>query len=167
MLVNLLKFFDSIMMDRQLHWKFSSLKEVDISYEFQWSKDEQLKWRYRKCGATYWTLVETENLPIVIDKLCLSQHDIGIELRRNILQQIVFADMVLNKGIDFFGHDTVNKAIEDNRNFMENLLDVIRKLTQKESSDSAADIAVHDQSQDRVLSKATHLRIVSPKNKSS
>ena len=163
-LVDLLKFFESIMIDRQLYWKFNAATQFYMSYEFQWSKEGVSHWRYRRCGTETWIAISVEQLPSTLDEVGVDRDDFTRQLRRNLLQQVVYADMIVKKSIAFFGQPTVDQAIDDNKKFMDQLLDTIRKLTHPEAATHGTGVVTHEKVDDFTIARSKHLRIVPPKN---
>ena len=154
MLVDFLKFFESIMLDRRMYWRFESTAEPQTGYEIQWSKEDACHWRYRKIAGEHWSSVESDKLEGTLTILGIDQGNFERELRRSALQQVVFADMIIDKSIAFLGKETVDRAIADNKKFMNQLLEIIRKLTH--NGETAADQSKEPDFPD----KNRHLRIV-------
>lgn len=125
----LLKFVDFACIDSQLYWRTPS-QDGKILFEVQWRKDHPSPWRFRQVGDLFWKLCETDHL---LEAFAHAQVDLeGFErkLQHTVLQQIAFADKIVEDGKRIFGADNVQNAIAENHRFMNQLQEAIARLTE-------------------------------------
>jgi len=123
----LLKFVDQYLFDDHLYWRLPQLYSGK-EYEVQWVKGESPPWRYRAVDGLFWKKVAASEIlqALAEDKLDLETFE--KELRAAILQQAVFADMVLKKATEMMGAEVIRDAIKDNGEFMDSLVSMINGL---------------------------------------
>lgn len=126
----ILKFVDQFTLDDQLYWRIPQLY-TNKEFEVQWVKDEKPNWRFRMVDGLFWKKATSKDIIAALneDKLDLVQFEQNV--RSGILHQVIFADMLLNKATDLLGKETIERALEDNKKFIQSIIAAISELTKE------------------------------------
>ena len=124
---DLLKFIDNFILDDQLYYRIPKLHSKD-EFEVHWIRKENPSWHLRKVDTISWENASSENLIELLNKNNLDISILDANLRSSIIQQVIFADMVIEKATELLGTEAINQSREDNKNFMSSLVEVIKSL---------------------------------------
>jgi hypothetical protein len=142
MLLNVIKFLDDICIEKHLYWMLPTINDADTLYELEWRKSQTFPWRCRVRGAEFWQQLTNENLEVVLISLGIDVDELALDFQRTILQHAVYADMIYHKVCKFIGKDKVEQAIDENKRFLDQLVEVVKKITaesERKNSDKIHD----------------------------
>ena len=129
-MLELLKLLDTVSYDQKLHWRVMDHKS-DSELDIYWNKYEDRQWSIQTLkGESLLTCSSRELLPN-LEKLHIDPYEFELRLRRTVLQQVTFADLIINEAVRYFGKPTVEEAIKHNNYFMKELESVIVGMVDK------------------------------------
>lgn len=123
----ILEFLTFSSIDPQMYWRLTD-ESGEKTYEINWRREATIPWRFRECGALFWTLSRSEE---IISRLCEVQIDLTEfeqAIKTSLLHQVCFADRVVKDSRDLLGHDLVNAGIEDHEEFLRNIGTLVEKM---------------------------------------
>ncbi len=121
-------FLEHCAIDPMIYWRIPEQGRDEL-FELQWRSSFQKAWRFRKVGSLFWQLSDSQNL---LDELRRAGLDLAFfesKLKHTILQQVAYANKVVTDARRLFGDDPVDEAIYENQQFMQQLEETIRSLT--------------------------------------
>ena len=132
----LIKFIDRNTFDDQLYWVVPQLYSGK-EFEIQWRKSQDLPWRFRIKGTLFWKLSKSKDLIPALNQEKIDLLIFETYVRNSIMQQVVFANKLVDEGKQLFGEKKVSQAMEENDRFLDELKNAILELTNKKESDDA------------------------------
>ena len=114
--------------DPKLYWRVQDRQNKEL-FEVQWRKDHPCPWRYRKLGDIFWKLCKGDTIGESLENEGVDVLALETKVKYSVLQQVAFADKIVADARKSFGKDTVNQAIEENQQFMEQLEAAVLRLT--------------------------------------
>jgi hypothetical protein len=137
LMLKLLKFVEFASIDEKLYWRVSS-KKSDAIFEIQWNRNLPLPWRFRQSSRLFWQLHQPENLLDAFEKNGLDLDEFKRKLEYTILQQICYAQKIVDDGKELLGNHKVNDALEENRRFLKQLESAIKRISQSKNEPNSA-----------------------------
>ncbi|SMF32653.1 hypothetical protein [Pseudobacteriovorax antillogorgiicola] len=122
------KFLEFGCIDHRLYWRIPDRQAREL-YEVQWRKDHPTPWRYRRLGDIFWKLCKGEQIAEALEKEGVDVLALETKVRYSVLQQVAFADKIVDDARKQFGKETVDQAIEENQQFMAQLEAAVMRLT--------------------------------------
>ena len=129
-MLELLKLLDTVSYDRKLYWRVMDHSK-DVELEIFWNKNNDHQWLIQTLKAERIISCSNTELPVKLQNLNIDPYDFELKLRRTVLQQVTFADLIINEAVRYFGKPTVDEAIKHNNFFMKELEEVITKMVNK------------------------------------
>ena len=122
------QFLDFGSIDSKLYWRIPCQKGSDL-FEVQWRKGYPTPWRYRRVGEIFWTTANGEELEAGLERDGADVLSLEAKVRYSTLQQVAFANKIVEDAKSQFGSELVLQAIAENNAFMSQLEDAIKRLT--------------------------------------
>ena len=129
-MLELLKLLDTVSYDQRLYWRVMS-QTSDKELEVYWNKYEDHQWSIQNMSGEKLLGCSSRELLPNLEKLNIDPYEFELRLRKTVLQQVTFADLIVNEAVRFFGKATVDEAIKHNNYFMKELESVIMKMVDK------------------------------------
>ena len=130
MLIELLKLLDTVSYDQKLYWRVLNTSD-DSEIEIYWNKNDEQQFLLQTLKGEVLVKCSLGELLINLEKYHIDPYEFELRLRRTTLQQVTFADLIINEAVRYFGKSTVDEAIKHNNYFMKELEDVIMKMVDK------------------------------------
>lgn len=122
------KFLEYGCIDSKLYWRTEDSKG-QILYEVQWLRDQTIPWRFRRIGDLFWEKAKSEDITSALEKLDIDVFSLEVRVKNSILQQVAFADRMIQEARQTFGKHLVDQAILENQQFLSQLEDAVQRLT--------------------------------------
>lgn len=123
----ILEFLTFSSIDPQMYWRLSDASESK-TYEINWRRDATIPWRFRECGALFWTLSKSEDIISRLSEVSIDLGEFENALKTSLLHQVCFADRVVKDSRDLLGDDLVNAGIEDHEEFLRGIGTLVEKM---------------------------------------
>ena len=129
-MLELLKLLDTVSYDQKLYWRVMDHK-TDAELEIYWNKNEDHQWLIQSINGQKLVSCSSRELLPNLEKLDIDPYEIELRLRRTVLQQVTFADLIISEAVRYFGKATVDEAIKHNNYFMKELESVLENMMNK------------------------------------
>lgn len=143
---NILKFLDFASIDTQMYWRIPGI-DPETSYEIQWRREGNFRWRFRPYGDVLWNLGDDENLMSQMAKHGIDTEVFAKQLKNSLLHQICYADRIVADARQLLGSEDVDQALHEHRDFVRSIEEAVAQLLPPVS-----DTSPH--------AKGTHLRLI-------
>ena len=127
----LLEFLSHNVIEEKMYWRVAQLY-TERQYEIQWSRDGEHPWKLRPVNEGDWQTCKPEDLTRLLNQERLDLVSFEEQVRSSLLQQIVFAQTVVQSGREFFGEGIIDAAIKNNETFVNELKNAIFAVLDKE-----------------------------------
>jgi len=121
------RFLEFSSIDSKLYWRIPSTQGKDI-FEVQWRKGHPNPWKFRKTDEIFWKICPTEEVMPTLKSHGVDILTLETKVKYSTLQQVAFANKIVDDAKDLFGRDLVEQAIAENKAFMNQLDDAIKRL---------------------------------------
>lgn len=122
------EFLEFSSIDNKLYWRIPSHSAKEL-YEVQWRKDHPKPWRFRKVGDIFWKINTGDTIQTALEAEGVDILALETKVRYSALQQVAFADKIVEDAKKHFGKDNVDQAIDENRTFLQQLEEAVVRIT--------------------------------------
>lgn len=132
MLQDKIKYMEDFCMDRRIYWR---IPDVYGRYDWEiiWHKANlATPWQAKKVGSKNWLPMNAKKLEDELQKRKIDIDEFDRQLTGNLLTHVVFCNSSITEAKKLLGEDKVDAAINQHESFAEELLKVIRELSDKE-----------------------------------
>ncbi len=123
----ILEFLDFSSIDPQMYWRLQAA-DSSKTYEINWRRDSTIPWRFRECGALFWTLSRTSEISARLDSVGIDRLEFENALKTSLLHQVCFADRIVKDSRELLGSDLVDAGILDHEEFLKNIGTLVEKM---------------------------------------
>ncbi len=123
----ILEFLDFSSIDPQMYWRLQT-PDSSKTYEINWRRDSTIPWRFRECGALFWTLSRTSEIGARLDSVGIDRLEFENALKTSLLHQVCFADRIVKDSRELLGNDLVDAGILDHEEFLKNIGTLVEKM---------------------------------------
>ena len=95
-MLELLKLLDTVSYDQKLHWRVMDHKS-DSELDIYWNKYEDRQWSIQTMKAESLLTCSSRELLPNLEKLDIDPYEFELRLRKTVLQQVTFADLIINE----------------------------------------------------------------------
>ncbi len=123
----ILEFLDFSSIDPQMYWRLTA-ESSGKNFEINWRREAHIPWRFRECGALFWTLSKTNEIASRLSAIGISSEDFENALKISLLHQVCFADRIVKDSRELLGHEVVEAGISDHEEFLKNIGTLVEKM---------------------------------------
>lgn len=124
----LLSLLDFSCIDPMLYWRIET-RTLRVSYEIQWRRGDKFHWRLRKVGGLFWELSSDSALVKLLEAHDIDSQIFEAKLRNSLLQQVTYADRIVQEARALLGSSQVDEAISEQKIFLSLLDEAIQSFT--------------------------------------
>ena len=160
----LLNFLDGYVLERSFYWKVRVIYSTSFC-EIKWKQGNKDQWQIKPELAKDWTIASTKEVISILNDNKVDLAGFETQLTESLLQQVVYANTFMERGLSLFGEDKVQEAIRLHKEFLNNLKEAITaclgnnpdKHTKEESSPTESSKPA---SQERKFENRSFLRLL-------
>lgn len=144
----IIEFFENKCLEAKLYWRVKSLPTEAGSegpaFELEWHRDRKTKWHLRQLPdrppigqsqvETPWDIFTAAELPAKLEAHGIDQDNVRQQIESTTLQQVVFAKMMYDDAVEFFGEDVVSGAVAETAEFLLQLRAMVADLTEQDAT---------------------------------
>jgi hypothetical protein len=123
----ILEFLDFSSIDPQMYWRLHATASAK-TYEINWRRDATIPWRFRECGALFWTLSRTNEIEARLYAIGIARADFEDAVKTSLLHQVCFADRIVKDSRRLLGNELVDAGIIDHEEFLKNIERVVETM---------------------------------------
>lgn len=159
----LIEFFENKCLEPKLYWRIKS-EDSSETFELEWHRDRRTKWHLRKLAKpggkeNDWVIFNSEQLEAQLIAYKIDLDETRSKIKSTTLQQVVFAKMMYDEALSFFGEDTVAAAIEETHAFLDQLRFMVSDMIE---GDDGLDATSGAQPKKADSKKSASIRLVKP-----
>lgn len=153
-MLKLIKFFESKCLESKIYWRVPTLYQ-ETEFEIEWHRDRRKKWHIRENKEDQqWQVCSTDELLELLNKEKIDIHAFEKKLTVSFLQQIVFAKMLYDEALEFFGEKTVDQAVKETEEFLEKLKSMVLNILEtKKQSDEDQELELESKAKIKLVKK--------------
>lgn len=129
----ILEFLDFSSIDPQMYWRLQT-KVENKTFEINWRRDSTIPWRFRECGAVFWTLSKTDEIVGRLSNIGIDLEEFEHCLKTSLLHQVCFADRIVKDSRTLLGDELVDAGIVDHEEFLRNIGKIVEQMKPKLST---------------------------------
>lgn len=139
----LIEFFENKCLEPKLYWRVKS-EDNTKTFELEWHRDRRTKWHLRLLAEPSgkendWVIFNSEQLVPQLMAHKIDLDETRSKIKSTTLQQVVFAKMMYDEALSFFGEDTVAAAIEETHAFLDQLRFMVSDMIDGEEGSKSQD----------------------------
>jgi len=96
---DLINFLEQHSLDDKLYWRVGN-------HEIRWERDKGWEWKH----GPYWFYDSGKSILSCLEIAGVDMVEFDTELRGTVIYQILYAEMIVDKGISIIGRETMNRA---------------------------------------------------------
>lgn len=133
----LLTLFENKCLEAKVYWQLSTLYD-EKEFEIEWHRDRRKKWHIReKKEDAKWSVFTMNELLPYLNENKIDLNAFERKVSTTFLQQVVFAKMLYDEAVEFFGEDTVDNAVKETEDFLSKLKSVVTEILDKDAPTSS------------------------------
>ncbi len=137
----ILEFLDFSSIDPQMYWRLQD-RNQEKTFEINWRRDAQVRWRFREYGALFWTLSQPDEIIGRLTAIGIDMEEFENCLKTSLLHQVCFADRIVKDSRELLGTDLVEAGIQDHEEFLRNIGVLVERMKPTVSAQTGTHLRV-------------------------
>ena len=113
--------------DTKLYWRIPDQTGKEM-FEVQWRKDHGKPWRFRQVGDIFWQIAKGDAIGELLISAGVDVDALEAKVKYSTLQQVAFAQKIIDDARQAFGKEEVDKAIYENQLFLKQLEEAVQRI---------------------------------------